>query len=63
MDTQKRPSTALFDDELCNLIEKYSCDGLLTAGEIVGVLEFVRFRFMNKACGFTEDNEDENGAP
>jgi hypothetical protein len=53
-----KPLDVMFDDELCALIEKYSNDGLLTAGEIVTVLEFVKHRVMHKAIDKANENEE-----
>jgi hypothetical protein len=44
-----------FDTELRKLIEKYSNDGLLSAGEIVAVIEFVKHNLIHKAEGENEN--------
>ena len=44
-----RPIESLFDDELCALIERYSGDALMSAGEIIAVIEFVKHRVIHRA--------------
>jgi hypothetical protein len=51
---EKRPIESCFDDDLCALIEKYSCEGLMSAGEIIAVLEFVKYRVIKTAT----ENDD-----
>jgi len=50
-----RPVESIFDDELCELIEKFSNEGMMTAGHIVSVMEFVKHRLIHKADDIAEE--------
>jgi hypothetical protein len=50
-----RPIEFRFDDELCELIERYSGDALMSAGEIIAVMEFVKHRVIHRATDVADD--------
>ena len=50
-----RPVESIFDDELCELIEKFSNDGMMTAGQIVSVMEFVKHGLIHQANNIAEE--------
>jgi hypothetical protein len=52
--------TCSFDRELRATIEKYSNDGLLSAGEIVAVLEVVKHATIHAAENAAADTEVDN---
>ena len=50
-----RPIQSIFDDRLCELIEEFSGDGMMCAGDIVSVIEFVKHRLIHKADSIAEE--------
>jgi len=57
MDSQ--PIESAFDDALCRLIEKFSGEGMMSAGQIISVMMFVQHRLMHMADDIAEKNDKE----
>ena len=51
-----KPLADQFRDELCDLIEKYSDDGMMSAGDIVGAIDWTKHDLMHRANDMAEDD-------
>jgi len=55
-----QPIESVFDDALCKLIERFSGEGMMSAGQIIAVMTFVQHRLIHKADDIADEENKEN---